>query len=701
MTVLCILPPCIVYTGVTSPKSPLVKKNSTPLSKTEPMPYLVPTSKVPTSTLVDVEARPSGAEGAGQEAWSPRNKPDSIHIGDVQALSLDTPGDQYVSMTRTSTLSPTHQNILLNQQDGGAVGEGGTGGVAPPELSDAYVMMQSCSAKTRSASITGSLGLDNATPSPDRSHSSPSSSRPRATSDLFSPSHMPLPPQDEEEEDNVLEEVSSYINHHANHHQHVGSPRPRPRPRKTSASVCLSSTAAHYDVPRPVNAVAGGHAHSTAGVSHAPTTSSDAAAPFSPDHGSSSLLDQLDPSTADPLLPAPLVPTSTPSPTKSSQHLGDPALHPSPSSSSSKAGQRTSVPLTSAELDMLTHDPRLGQAAATGAWLYASGEEPLVPQSTRYLYSTPRSAVNSSWSGTKFQSYRPIPKPRTTTNTDLSKSVGGGELPISSSSLMAGVVTHSPPVPPARKGSLDQGNTSSESEGNEYQMLSVETISNSQYTELEVRTRSDKHHAEAERSGSRPAVTGGGSGGGSSHTQGDYQMLSMDTMTTTAANTYMQVNSHTRTAHGSRLAGDEYETLDPRATKNDDTHGVKTPGGKGVKASKGVKAPKGVKTPPSRGKGKRPTSAHHKDKERLLEEILEDEEFAGCEVEICKFALEQQGYDMERAREEIRVQILLGMLLPNIREEDCRRALVHCQHKTDRAATWLLQRSEEIQSRTQ
>ena len=90
-----------------------------------------------------------------------------------------------------------------------------------------------------------------------------------------------------------------------------------------------------------------------------------------------------------------------------------------------------------------------------------------------------------------------------------------------------------------------------------------------------------------------------------------------------------------------------------------------------------------------------------RDKDDILDEILQDTEFSGCEVEICKFALEQQDYNLDKAKEEMRVQILLSMLLPHIREEDCRRALVHCQQKTNRAAAWLIQRSEELVRRAQ
>ena len=89
-----------------------------------------------------------------------------------------------------------------------------------------------------------------------------------------------------------------------------------------------------------------------------------------------------------------------------------------------------------------------------------------------------------------------------------------------------------------------------------------------------------------------------------------------------------------------------------------------------------------------------------RDKERKLQEILADSDFDGCEIEICKFALEQQHYNVSKAKEEIRVQLLLGMLLPNIREADCRRALSHCQQKMDRAAAWLIQQSMEIEDKS-
>lgn len=83
-------------------------------------------------------------------------------------------------------------------------------------------------------------------------------------------------------------------------------------------------------------------------------------------------------------------------------------------------------------------------------------------------------------------------------------------------------------------------------------------------------------------------------------------------------------------------------------------------------------------------------------KDMKLRAILSDKEFSECNAEICKFALVQEQYVVEQAKEYIRVQLLLDMMLPNISEDDCRRALTHCQHKVDRAAGWLLQMSEQI-----
>lgn len=74
-------------------------------------------------------------------------------------------------------------------------------------------------------------------------------------------------------------------------------------------------------------------------------------------------------------------------------------------------------------------------------------------------------------------------------------------------------------------------------------------------------------------------------------------------------------------------------------------------------------------------------------------------EFPDAEPELCRKALESHGYDIAKAREEIQVQILLGMNVPNTNADDCRRALKHCQNKIDRAACWLVERSIDLDER--
>lgn len=52
--------------------------------------------------------------------------------------------------------------------------------------------------------------------------------------------------------------------------------------------------------------------------------------------------------------------------------------------------------------------------------------------------------------------------------------------------------------------------------------------------------------------------------------------------------------------------------------------------------------------------------------------------------------------ELTPAREEVKVHQLMGFGLKYITEPDCRRALVHCQGKLDRAGVWLLGQDEEI-----
>ena len=84
-----------------------------------------------------------------------------------------------------------------------------------------------------------------------------------------------------------------------------------------------------------------------------------------------------------------------------------------------------------------------------------------------------------------------------------------------------------------------------------------------------------------------------------------------------------------------------------------------------------------------------------------LKVMLADEEFSECDPDILTFALSHENYDVEHAKHYIRVQHLLGMLLPNITEDDCTRALLHCQQKVDRAALWLMEKSMQIEQGAQ
>ena len=78
-----------------------------------------------------------------------------------------------------------------------------------------------------------------------------------------------------------------------------------------------------------------------------------------------------------------------------------------------------------------------------------------------------------------------------------------------------------------------------------------------------------------------------------------------------------------------------------------------------------------------------------------LESILR-EEFPDALPDMCRQALEANRHNINSARKHLQVQFLLGMGIPYVNAEDCKRALSHCQWKMDRAATWLLEQSYEI-----
>ena len=86
---------------------------------------------------------------------------------------------------------------------------------------------------------------------------------------------------------------------------------------------------------------------------------------------------------------------------------------------------------------------------------------------------------------------------------------------------------------------------------------------------------------------------------------------------------------------------------------------------------------------------------------RIQTLILSDPEFQSCTPEVCMLALKKHKYEVDAAREEIRVHMLMEMQMAHITTEDCRRALPHCQQKTDRAAAWLLEQSDDIERRRQ
>lgn len=96
-----------------------------------------------------------------------------------------------------------------------------------------------------------------------------------------------------------------------------------------------------------------------------------------------------------------------------------------------------------------------------------------------------------------------------------------------------------------------------------------------------------------------------------------------------------------------------------------------------------------------------PSSGNKLDKtiSQLQNTIISDPEFSHVSKEDCTESLVTHNFNLEKAKDSLRVKFLLGMGIPYIDAADCERALSHCQHKTDRAAEWLLQLSEDIELR--
>ncbi len=84
-----------------------------------------------------------------------------------------------------------------------------------------------------------------------------------------------------------------------------------------------------------------------------------------------------------------------------------------------------------------------------------------------------------------------------------------------------------------------------------------------------------------------------------------------------------------------------------------------------------------------------------------FDSIRNDPEFSDCASAVIRNSLQKHDNNFEKAKQEIRINKLLDMGIPNINEADCERALSHCQQKTDRAAEWLLQMSDDIEERAQ
>lgn len=75
------------------------------------------------------------------------------------------------------------------------------------------------------------------------------------------------------------------------------------------------------------------------------------------------------------------------------------------------------------------------------------------------------------------------------------------------------------------------------------------------------------------------------------------------------------------------------------------------------------------------------------------------QEFPNMNVKFLQKALFACQGNIELSIEKVKVDQLLGFGLQYINEEDCRKALKHCQGKVDRAGAWLLEQNETISNR--
>ena len=76
-----------------------------------------------------------------------------------------------------------------------------------------------------------------------------------------------------------------------------------------------------------------------------------------------------------------------------------------------------------------------------------------------------------------------------------------------------------------------------------------------------------------------------------------------------------------------------------------------------------------------------------------------DPEFIDTDHHLCEKALEKHPSDVDKAKQEIKIELLLGMSLPYINRQDCERALGHCRWNVERAGLWLMEQSVDIAKR--
>ena len=75
-----------------------------------------------------------------------------------------------------------------------------------------------------------------------------------------------------------------------------------------------------------------------------------------------------------------------------------------------------------------------------------------------------------------------------------------------------------------------------------------------------------------------------------------------------------------------------------------------------------------------------------------LQDVLQSE-FPDAAPRVVSALLQQEGFDVTKARVAMQVEMLMDMGIPHTTRQDCSIALKHCQWKVDRAAEWLLEKN--------